>query len=180
MSTLSRPRTQALVKTAAAAAVLCITGPVSVFIGPVPVSLTNLSVFLLLYACGARRATGALCVYIALGACVLPVFSGFGGGLFKLLGPTGGYILGFVPMALLAGAALRRSTRRSVHLAGMAAGMLACYALGTAWFCLSTGTPLVSALGACVFPFVPIDAAKMALCALLGPEIARRLSFARL
>ena len=80
------------------AAVLCILSPVSIpiFISPVPVSLGVLAVYLTAYVLTPIDALISVIIFILLGALGLPVFSGYSGGLGKLLGPTGGYIIGFI------------------------------------------------------------------------------------
>ena len=78
-------------------------------IGPVPISLTNLAIYLSLYLLGWKWGTASYVVYMLIGMVGVPVFSGFTGGLGKLAGPTGGYIIGFVPMAVLAGLVIDRS-----------------------------------------------------------------------
>ena len=93
--------TRFLTSTALLTALLCILGPVSVPIGPVPVSLTNLVIYLMVYLLDTKRAAAAYLLYMLLGLAGLPVFSGFTGGVGKLLGPTGGYIIGFLPMTVL-------------------------------------------------------------------------------
>ena len=74
-------------------AALC---PLSVPIGPIPVSLSVLVILIAVYLLGTRSALISYCVYMLLGAAGMPVFSGFQGGLIKLTGPTGGYLIGFV------------------------------------------------------------------------------------
>ena len=75
-------------------AVVCILGPLSIPlpISPVPISFTNLAIFLAVYLLDLKGGTVCLLVYLALGAAGLPIFSGFSGGLGKLAGPTGGYL----------------------------------------------------------------------------------------
>ena len=80
--------------TALMAAVTCILAPMSIPIGPVPISLTNLAIYLSLYLLGWKWGTVSYLVYVVIGAVGVPVFSGFTGGLGKLAGPTGGYIAG--------------------------------------------------------------------------------------
>jgi len=79
-------------------AVLCILAPISipVFISPVPVSLGVLAVYLTAYVLSPVDATISVIIFILLGTFGLPVFSGYSGGLSKLVGPTGGYIIGFL------------------------------------------------------------------------------------
>ena len=57
----------------------------------------------------------------------------------------------------------------------MVAGTAACYAFGTAWYCFESGTPLIPALSACVFPFIPGDLVKMVVAMTMGPVIRNRL-----
>ena len=72
-------------------ALMCILGPMSIPIGPIPVSFTNLVIYLAVYLLGTKGATISYLIYLLLGAVGLPVFSGYAGGLAKLAGPTGGY-----------------------------------------------------------------------------------------
>ena len=72
------------------AALTCVLAPLSIPIGPVPISFTNLVIYFSLYVLGWQRATITYLVYLLLGLVGLPVFSGFAGGIGKLAGPTGG------------------------------------------------------------------------------------------
>ena len=84
-------------------AVTCILGPLSLPLpfSPVPITLTNFAVFLSIYILGMKYGTISLLIYLALGTIGLPVFSSFSGGLGKLSGPTGGYLFGFIFLALI-------------------------------------------------------------------------------
>ena len=123
----------------------------------------------------------------------LPVFSNYMGGAARLLGPTGGYLVGYLPMTLLAGAAIQWSFRRfsgedgksriaalSVQLLGLVLGTAVLYAFGTAWYCVQAGVGLGAALAACVYPFIPFDLIKMGIALLVGIPVRRRLEQARL
>ena len=107
-------RTRNLTITALMTAVLCILGPIVLPIGPIPISLTNLAIYLALYAVGTRRALVAYLVYLLLGIAGLPVFSAFEGGPQKLVGPTGGYLIGFILMLLVAGWFIDRDYQRKL------------------------------------------------------------------
>ena len=118
------------------AAVTCIMGPLSIPIpfSVVPISLTNLAVYLAIYVLGCRRGTLSYLVYLLLGLVGVPVFSGFSGGVGKLFGPTGGYLLGFIFMALICGWAIDHFSCKLVpSFIGMLLGTVVCYAFGTAW-----------------------------------------------
>ena len=98
-STLPRSKTYEITITALMTAVTCILAPMSIPIGPVPISFTNLAIYLSLYLLGWKRGTISYLIYLLIGLVGLPVFSGFTGGPAKLAGPTGGYIIGFFVMA---------------------------------------------------------------------------------
>lgn len=171
---------KSMIFTAIMAALICIAAPISVPIGLVPISLATFAVYLAGGLLGAKRGALAVVVYILIGAVGLPVFSGFAGGFAKLLGVTGGYIIGYVPCALLSGLLYDRTRRVWTLPVGMVLGTLACYIFGTAWFLIATadgaitGASVVSALMMCVVPFLPGDAIKIAAaCALAMPLRAR-------
>lgn len=132
-------QTYAMVSTALMTAVTCILAPLSVPIGPVPISFTNLAIYLSLYLLDWKRGTLSYFLYLLIGFAGLPVFSGFTGGVAKLAGPTGGYIVGFIPMAIITGIVIDHCQKRWIQLLGMIVGTAICYALGTAWFCMQAG-----------------------------------------
>ncbi|MDO4494129.1 MAG: biotin transporter BioY [Clostridia bacterium] len=147
----------------------------------VPFTLQTFGVFLAVGLLGGKLGTIAVVVYIALGAFGLPVFSGFAGGLGKLLGPTGGYILGFLASALVMWAAERMFGKKLPVLAvSMVVGLLVCYAFGTAWFLvvyanLGKAMTLAKALSLCVVPFILPDALKIALALYLTRVLQKHL-----
>lgn len=109
MTKTKKMTTYQMATAALMAAVMCILGPMSVPIGPVPISLTNLVIYFALYLIGSKYGTVSYLVYLLLGAVGLPVFSGFTGGFAKLAGPTGGYLIGFIPMAIIGGLMIEKS-----------------------------------------------------------------------
>ena len=143
----------------------------------VPFTLQTLGVFLAVGLLGGKLGTAAVVVYVLLGAFGLPVFANFSGGAGVLLSNTGGYIIGFIFSALFMWAMEHLLGRRTwVLLVSMLAGLVICYAFGTAWFMLlylrTTGpVGLVTVLGWCVFPFVLPDLLKI----LLAMTITARL-----
>lgn len=175
MEARSRSSVYPLAMTAVMAAVMCVLAPMAIPIGPVPISLTNLAIYIALYLLGWKRGTASYLVYMLIGMAGMPVFSGYAGGLGKLAGPTGGYIIGFIPMALIAGVVIEKSRSRAVQLAGMVAGTAVCYAFGTVWFCIQGGYAAAAALSMCVFPFIPGDLVKMAVAMAVGPAVRSRL-----
>lgn len=138
----------------------------------VPINLATCSVFLSGAILGARWGMASQLVYLTLGLCGLPVFSGFRGGAQALLGPTGGYLLGYVLTALVVGLFAERWTFHGGLVLSMVCGLILCYALGTTWFMIVTASTLPHALTLCVLPFLPGDAVKIAAAAVLSGRLA--------
>ena len=170
-----RGKTYRMAMTALMAAVTCVIAPMAIPIGPVPISFTNLAIYLSLYLLGWKWGSVSYLVYVLIGAVGVPVFSGFTGGRGKLAGATGGYIVGFLPMAVIAGLVIDRYQNRGIQMAGMLVGTAVCYAFGTVWFCFVMDSTPLAALSLCVFPFIPGDLVKMAVAMTAGPLIRRRL-----
>ncbi len=168
--------------TALMTAVMCIVSPLSIPIGPVPITLSVACVFLCVYALGTKLGTLACGIYILLGLVGLPVFSGFAGGPAKLFGPTGGYIIGYIFMALISGWFIDRFPMKRFYLqvVGMLLGLAVLYVFGTAWFVFQMKVTFAEALSMCVIPFVALDCAKIALALLLGNTLRKALTAANL
>lgn len=161
-----------MVYTAVFAALICVCSLLSIQIGQVPITLQTFAVCLAAAVLGWRRGTLSVLVYILLGAVGLPVFAGAAGGVSILAGPTGGYIVGFIPTAFLIGLAADRFGRRALPLAAaMVVGVSACYALGTVWFMIVTGMHLTDALMLCVVPFLIPDGVKIAAAVILADRL---------
>ena len=143
----------------------------------VPFTMQTFGVFLSVGLLGGRRGTIAVLVYLLLGAAGLPVFSGFTGGIGHMLGPTGGYMIGFILSALLMWLMERLMGRSQKTLVlSMIAGLLVCYAFGTVWFMIlytrdSGSIGIMTALTWCVIPYIIPDALKI----LLASFLTRRL-----
>jgi len=163
------------------AALMCVLCPVSVPIGPIPISLSILVILLTVCVLGTWRALVSYTVYLLLGAVGMPVFSGFQGGLAKLAGPTGGYLVGFWVMILVGGIIMERSHRNLFGTAvGMLLGIALDYVVGTAWFVFQTGNTVIHALDVCVYPFIPFDLAKLVIAVGLGMLLHKALAKAKL
>lgn len=163
--------------TALMTALICIAAPLTVPVGVVPVSLATLAVYLAGALLGARRGTMAVALYILIGMIGLPVFSGFGAGLQKLAGPTGGYLAGYLICAAVVGfAADRRLGRGWILSVSMIAGTALCYGAGTAWFMFQTQLGFAESLANCVIPFLPGDVIKIIIASAAVPVLKRKLN----
>ena len=144
----------------------------------VPFTMQTFGVFLTVAVLGGKRGTLAVLVYLLLGVMGLPVFAGFSGGIGSLMGSTGGYIIGFLFLALIMWAMERLwGTGTGMLALSMVLGLLVCYAFGTAWFMLvyartAGSIGLWTALLWCVFPYILPDLAKIALALVLRRRLA--------
>jgi len=133
-------------------------------IGPVPVVLQNLFVLLAGLLLGSRWATISVGVYLLAGICGLPVFAGGGAGIGRLLGPTGGYLVGFLPAAFLVGFITERAGHRIwIQVAAMIGATLVIYGCGVPWLMKVAQLSLGKALAAGMIPFLVGDALKIAV-----------------
>ncbi len=154
------------------AALMCVLGPMSIPIGPVPVSLTNFAIYLAVYILGMKGATASYIIYLLIGAAGMGVFSGYEGGIGKLAGPTGGYLVGFIFMALICGFVMEKSHSKTViTIIGMIVATLVAYLFGTVWFVMQMQCDMWYALTVCVFPFIPFDIAKILIASALGKAL---------
>lgn len=155
-------------------AVICILGPLSIPLpfSPVPITLTNLAIFFAIYLLKIKGGTICLLVYLCLGTTGLPVFSSFSGGLGKLAGPTGGYLIGFIFLALIQGFLMKAFPgKNTAAVIGMILGMAVCYLFGTAWLAIQMGLTFPAALSIGVLPYLPGDGVKIIIAAIAGPKL---------
>ncbi|WP_162363839.1 biotin transporter BioY [Azospirillum humicireducens] len=154
------------------------TPPIPLGILPVPITLQTFGVMLAGLLLGPRRAVTAMLLFVALVALGLPVLAGGRGGFGVLVGPSAGYIYGWVPAALLVGGLARRSERIAHPFARVACDVAAClfggvivvHACGVIWLSLVTGLGWWKAMSG-TFLFVPGDIVK----ALLAAVVCRRI-----
>lgn len=138
----------------------------------VPFTLQTFAVFLTVLMLGPKFSAITVTCYLILGIIGLPVFAGFQSGAGIVIGPLGGYMLGFY-LICLSGAFIRNKNRTSKLLA-LSAGLIACYALGTLWFMHFYGEDgLMAILITCVFPFVVPDIIKLVLAAMLSERLRK-------
>ena len=147
---------------------------------PVPVTGQVFCVLLAGAVLGARLGFVSQVQYLAAGAAGLPVFA-YGGGPAALLGPTGGYLIGFPLAAAVVGALSGRAdARRSILFAACLAGVAVIHLFGAAWYAVwaaivGAGAAFPVVLAQSVYPFAFIDAVKAAAAAALVPSLRRRL-----
>lgn len=160
------------------AAVTCILGPLSIVIpiSPVPISFTNLAIYFTVILLGGKKGTICYLVYLLIGFVGVPVFSGFTSGPAKLLGPTGGYLIGFIFMAMISGFFVDKfSGKIYMYVLGMVLGTIVTYALGTAWLAYQANMTFEQALFAGVIPYIIGDIVKIIIATILGTTIKKQV-----
>ena len=180
MSTVAvqRSKTYDIVYIAVFAVIMAICSWISIP-AAVPFTLQTFGVFIAAGVLGGKRGTLSVLVFILLGAVGIPVFANFSGGIGVLVGPTGGYIIGFLFSALVMWAMEKLPGKKSImQIVSMVVGLVVCYAFGTAWFMVVYGKAngpvgLVTALGWCVFPFIIPDLIKIALAYVLSRKLRK-------
>ena len=181
-TTNSISSTKRMVWVALFTAITCILAPLSIPIpiSPVPITLTNLVLFISLYILSWKEALISYILYLLLGICGLPVFSGFSGGIGKLAGPTGGYLAGFIFLILIAGFFMKIfPKKKTLTILGMVLGMAATYIFGTLWLAAQMELSFTAALSVGVFPYLLGDAVKIDAASIVGPILQNRLFFIR-
>lgn len=167
-------RTKKIVLIGLMTAVTCILGPLSIPLpfSPVPISLTNFAIFLAVFVLGMKDATISFLIYLLLGAVGVPVFASFSAGLGKLVGPTGGYLFGFIFLALIMGFFMEHFDRKIVPtIVGMVIGMAVCYIFGTVWLAKLMSLSFKEALALGVLPYLAGDTAKIIIAVIAGPKL---------
>ena len=175
------------------AAVLCglfaaftaVFSQISLPIGPVPISCSLIAVYLAGLFLPVKTAALSQLVYLLLGIIGVPVFAGFQSGAARLAGPTGGYLLVYPVMALFLSFAMVVYDKKLVTkplavrivyiVCALLISLLICYAAGTAWFTVFSGSSFQKALSLTVVPFIAGDIAKIVLCTVVTLSARERL-----
>ena len=172
---MSTARLTQTIRAALLAAVWCLLAPISLPLGPVPVSLGTFCLYLTAGLLPPLYAAEAVGLYLLLGLCGLPVFSGFQSGPGALLGPTGGFLLAYLPAVLLASWLGRRWPHKGAYPLALTAATLVLYGCGTLWYAYTAGVTVVNAALVCVLPFLTGDGVKLAAACGLFPRLQKRI-----
>lgn len=186
-------KTNTLTQIALMAALQCVISPFAIPFpaGPVPMSLATFMLYLSVYILGKKYATISCSIYLLIGLVGVPVFSSFSSGAGKLLGPTGGYLIGYLALTVISGLCVEkwsvvagsansclRSRLVTVYILqglGLACGTMVCYLFGTLWLAFQSGMNFIAAGTVGVLPFIPGDIVKIVLGVLVGNALRGRL-----
>ncbi len=152
---------------------IALAAQIAIPLWPVPITGQTFGVLLVGALLGSKWGAWAVMVYLAQGAMGLPVFAGGTGGPARLLGPTGGYLVGFVAAAFVVGWLSERGWHRrfTTTAISMLIGNLVIYVFGLAWLAAFLGWSGDAVLRAGFLPFVPGDLLKVLLAALALPRV---------
>lgn len=172
-------RTYSLTSIALMAALMAIFSQISIPIpiSPVPLTLQTAGIIIAPIILGAKRGTLSILAYILIGVCGVPVFSAGKAGLSVLVGPTGGYLLGFVLGTLLAGLYWQTLRNKNLPQAFVVAviSITVTMACGLAWFSFLMGMSLSQGFLVAVLPFLPLDVVKIIIFAPVAYKVRRAL-----
>jgi biotin transport system substrate-specific component len=151
------------------AALTAVGAFLSIPIGPVPIVLQNMFVLLAGILLGSRWGLAGIAVYLLAGTCGLPVFAGGLGGIGRIFGPTGGYLLGYLPVVFVTGVISERFGRRTVtDIIAMLCGSAILYACGVSWLKILTDMSWTKSMAVGMYPFIIGDALKIAAAAAIA------------
>ena len=160
---------------AALCAVLCVVCPFTVPVGVVPVTLATFAVSCIGGLAGGKKGLIATALYLLIGCVGVPVFAGFRGGAYVLIGPTGGFLWGYLPLVAAAGFTSDCTDSRAALCGAFFGGTAALYLCGALVYALSAKVSFLAALSVCVVPFLPFDVVKIAAATALSPRFKKAL-----
>ena len=153
-------------------ALIAVGAFIAIPMGPVPIVLQNMFVLLAGLLLGPLWGLACVAVYLVIGLAGLPVFAGGTSGLGKLFGPTGGYLLGYLPCVVITGGISRGLSKTpAFDILAMVMGSLIVYAAGVPWLKAVTGMSLEKALMAGMVPFLIGDALKIIAAAFIAKAL---------
>ena len=170
-----------MIITALFAAIIGVLAQLTIPLPVVPITGQTLAIGLAATILGARFGSISVILYLFIGAVGVPVFAEFSGGISKLVGPTGGYLVGFVPAAFVIGWMLEKTSFsfRNALLANIV-GMLITLAFGTIWLKAALEMSWTAAFTSGFVPFIFVGILKAALASWIGITVRRRLESAKL
>ena len=158
-------------------ALLAVCSQIQIPLPYVPINLALFAVHLAGALLGPLYGGLSVLIYLLLAAVGVPVLAGFRGGLGALMGSTGGYVVGYIFTAVIAGFASKYWGDRFWKLCvSMVVGFALCYVFGTIWYMILSGNSLAVSLSYCVWPFIPGDIVKVLLAAFLTLRLRKPLA----
>lgn len=175
---MNNMKTKDMIIIALMTSIICMVAPFVVLLPftPVPFTLSNLIIYILCCVLGSKKGTISVILYLLLGMIGLPVFSGFSAGLPFIVGPTGGYLIGFIFCAVFTGIFVEKfEGKLYMYSIGMITGTIVCYTFGTIWLAYQLKLGFVEAIFMGVIPYLIGDGLKISVATILGYTLRSRL-----
>ncbi|MBP2239749.1 biotin transport system substrate-specific component [Cytobacillus eiseniae] len=172
---------RSMIVTALFAAIIGIMAQLIIPLPLVPITGQTLAIGLAATILGSRYGLISVLLYLAIGSAGVPVFAEFSGGISKLIGPTGGFLVGFIPAVFIIGYYMEKTgyTYKNAMIANTI-GMLITLSFGSAWLKISADLSWMAAFASGFTPFVIVGLIKAALASWIGILIRQRLITAKL
>ncbi|MCU9613588.1 biotin transporter BioY [Caldibacillus lycopersici] len=163
------------------ASMISILAQITIPLPLIPITGQTLAIGLAVTILGSTYGSYAVILYCLMGAIGLPVFTNFHSGLTALTGPTGGFIIGFIPCAIITGIILEKTAFRitNAFIANII-GMIITLIFGTIWLKYFANLSWTSALSSGFYPFIIVGLLKAYLAAVIGITVRNRLIRAKL
>ena len=163
-------RIMKLCKIALFAALLCVSAWIHIPT-PIPITLQTLALFVLADCLSYEESAASVLVYLALGIFGVPVFAGFQSGIGTLLGPTGGFLIGYLPTVLLYSSLSKLTYLKRMRFLFALLALIVLYFCGGIWYSLVYGGEKVLSL--CVYPFIVPDVVKILFAIAVSTRLKR-------
>ena len=176
-----KSNTTAMILVAFCTAIIAVLAQITIPLPLIPITGQTLAVGLVVTILGLKYGTYSVLLYILLGAIGLPVFQTFTGGIGIIFGPTGGYIIGFIPTALILGYYLQKTSITFLHaIIANILGMFVTLLVGATWLKVLNDLSWQAAFVAGVVPFIIVGIVKAVIAAFIGVIVYQRLTQAKL
>jgi biotin transport system substrate-specific component len=170
-----------MIVTALFAAIIGVMAQITIPLPLVPITGQTLAIGLAATILGSRYGTLSVILYLIIGSAGVPVFAEFSGGVSKLIGPTGGYLVGFLPTAFLIGWFMEKTAFNFKNaVIANCIGTLVTLAFGTAWLKIAAELSWSAALAGGFTPFIIVGIIKAVLASWIGVLVRNRLITANL
>lgn len=158
------------------AALISVSSYITIPIPPVPVTAQTLVIMLAGCLLTTTQSALSVTVFLFLGAIGVPVFSKGSAGIQVIIGPTGGYLIGFlvgvIVISILKG---KNNSLLRYSFANLVGGIIVVYIFGVLWLSFSTGMTPLQAFTVGALKFIPADIAKLIIASLIAKQIYHRI-----
>ncbi|RFU65377.1 biotin transporter BioY [Peribacillus glennii] len=177
----NRDRLRMMIITALFAAIIGILAQVTIPLPLVPITGQTLAVGLAATILGARYGTLSVILYLIIGAVGIPVFAEMSGGISKVVGPTGGYLVGFIPTAYVTGLILEKTNFKiPIAIFANIVGMVITLTFGTIWLKFAASLSWTAAITGGATPFLAVGIIKAIIAGWVGVLVRKRLQSSKM